>query len=285
MAATPAPSDTVIKKTRLVISDFKEANFEERDLVQISDGAVTGTDSDSLKQTELFEIDEVSLEAGHEGPVIASNVASSKVAANDHVIMQGSLNNDPQGLKALTNELATDKLHSVTRDRRWSAEVIDKSSLADSDAGKKISTDLMNEMMLKIKKKCGKSPNLIICSYTQYEKILNMLESKKQFNVNTRAGLKSKSGADISFSGVEFMSIDGAVGIFPERFIEDDRIYFLNDAHIHIYHRPDFGWFDDDGTVFLRKAGEDEYEARYGGYPEVYMNPCFHGVIKGLLDV
>ena len=95
VAATPAPSDTVIKKTRLVISDFKEANFEERDLVQISDGAVTGTDSDSLKQTELFEIDEVSLEAGHEGPVIASNVASSKVAANDHVIMQGSLNNDP----------------------------------------------------------------------------------------------------------------------------------------------------------------------------------------------
>ena len=32
----------------------------------------------------------------------------------------------PQGLKALTNELATDKLHSVTRDRKMVCKVIDK---------------------------------------------------------------------------------------------------------------------------------------------------------------
>ena len=79
--------------------------------------------------------------------------------------------------------------------------------------------------MLKIKKKCGKSPNLIVCSFKQYEKILNLLEDQKRYTVQTRAGLKSKSGADISFSGVEFMSIDGPIGIFPERFVEDDTIY------------------------------------------------------------
>jgi len=78
------------------------------------------------------------------------------------------------------------------------------------------------------------------------------------------------------------MSIDGPIGIFPERFVEDDRIYLLNDSHIHIKHRPDFGWFDDDGTVFLRKASADAYEARYGGYLQIYINPCFHGVIQGL---
>ena len=93
----------------------------------------------------------------------------------------------------------------------------------------------------------------MLCSYKQYEKILNLLEDQKRYQVNTRAGLKSKSGADISFSGVEFMSIDGPIGIFPERFIEDDRIYLLNDAHVHMYHRPDFGWFDDDGTIFYVK--------------------------------
>ena len=137
-------------------------------------------------------------------------------------------------------------------------------------------------MMLAVKKKSGKSPNLIVCSYKQYEKILNLLEDQKRYQVPTRAGLKSKSGADISFSGVEFMSVDGPVGIFPERFVEDDRIYFLNDNHIQIHHRPDFGWFDDDGTVFLRKAGEDTYEARYGGYLNCYINPCFHGVLTNL---
>ena len=137
-------------------------------------------------------------------------------------------------------------------------------------------------MMLKVEKACGKAPNLIMTSYKQYEKILNLLEDQKRYEVKTRAGLKSKSGADISFSGVEFMSSSGPVGIFPERFCEDDTIYFLNDNHIHLYHRPDFGWFDDDGTVFLRKSDSDAYEARYGGYLEAYINPCFHGVLTGL---
>jgi len=41
-------------------------------------------------------------------------------------------------------------------------------------------------------------------------------------------------------------------------------------------------WFDDDGTVFLRKAGEDVYEARYGGYLQSYIVPSFHGVLTGL---
>ena len=41
-------------------------------------------------------------------------------------------------------------------------------------------------------------------------------------------------------------------------------------------------WFDDDGTVFLRKSGEDNYEARYGGYLENFIIPTGHGVLKNL---
>ena len=48
------------------------------------------------------------------------------------------------------------------------------------------------------------------------------------------------------------------------------------------YHRPDFGWFDDDGTVFLRLADEDSYEARYGGYFENLIIPTGHGCLKNL---
>ena len=136
--------------------------------------------------------------------------------------------------------------------------------------------------MLKVKKQCGKSPNLIVTSFKQYEKILNLIDDKVQYKVETRAGLKGKNGVPLSFSGIQFMSIDGPVGIFPERFVEDDRLYLLNDAHIHIHHRPAFGWFDDDGTVLLRKASSDAYEARYGGYLQIYINPCFHGVMSGL---
>jgi len=259
-----------------LVAGFKEADVEERDLVNIGSG--------STSSTSLFEIVTVDVSTGVvqlKRLVGSQNLGTASIAADLDIFMQGSQGNDPIGLKVLSNEAGEAKLHEVTRGRRWNAEVMDASDVNQA-ASPDFSTDKLNEMMLRIKKKCGKSPNLIITSFKQYQKILDSLESQKQYNVNTRAGLKSKSGADISFSGIEFMSIDGAVGIFPERFVEDDRIYLLNDNHIHIYHRPDFGWFDDDGTVFLRKAGADEYEARYGGYLETYINPCFHGVIKGL---
>jgi len=267
---------------------FKEANFEERDLINLEVAVPVGS---VLPNTQLiadgtkaktFEIVEVKPESRE---VILSSVDGG-LAAGDKLIMQGSKNADPEGLKGVLLEKNRQTVteadgtsgagsFGIVHKRRWKATQEDAQSAA-------VSTDLLNKVMLKIKKSCGKSPNLIVTSYKQYEKILNLLEDQKRYSVPTRAGLKSKSGADISFSGVEFMSIDGPIGIFPERFVEDDTIYLLNDAHIHIHHRPDFGWFDDDGTVFLRKADEDAYEARYGGYLQTYINPCFHGVIHNL---
>jgi len=251
----------------LVITSMKEANFEEGDLVDTLDSSnavvnagleITAVDPDTSTVT----------------------VSASTGGTSTQIVMQNSYNKDPEGLKGIvknsTNLLAASKSpYGITADRKWSATEVDGASAS-------ISTDLLNKVMLNVEKKCGKAPNLLICSYKQYEKILNLLEDQKRFTVATRAGLKSKSGADISFSGVEFMSSAGPVGIFPERFCDDDRVYALNDNHIHIHHRPDFGWFDDDGTVFLRKADDDSYEARYGGYLEVYINPSFQGVIKNL---
>ena len=274
--------------TELKITSMKEANFEERDIVDIelADG--------ELVQKEIIEVDpagetiKVGNTDGLGGNVVfdAKGYAAGKSPATTvtAIYMQNSKGKDPEGLKgAIQSEAefaaqspAVTSLYSVPVGRRWSA------GHSENAASAAISTDMLNKVMLNIKKKCGKSPNLIVCSFKQYEKILNLLEDQKRYTVNTRAGLKSKSGADISFSGVEFMSVDGPIGIFPERFVEDDRIYLLNDSHIHIKHRPDFGWFDDDGTVFLRKPSADAYEARYGGYLQTYINPCFHGVIHSL---
>lgn len=248
-------------------ASFKEANFEEKDFVEKASGSPLASPSPQA----LLEI----LAVDVDNKQITLSDASS-LSAGDKIVMQGSVNADPEGLKGVLQKSdGRTSSFGITHARRWEAQVEDASGAA-------VSTDLLNKMMLKVKKVSGKTPNLIVTSYKQYEKILNLLEDQKRYTVNTRAGLKSKSGADISFSGVEFMSIDGPVGIFPERFVEDDTIYLLNDNHIHIHHRPDFGWFDDDGTVFLREANSDSYEARYGGYLQCYINPCFHGVIKGL---
>ena len=260
-------------------ASFKEANLEERDLVDIieADGSTP-----AVKTVKQAKVEIVSVDVAAKSITLSSAVSAATSGSTLHsVAMQGSYEKDPEGLKGILQSeaeltAASKTPYGITASRRWSAGHV------ESAASAAISTDMLNKVMLNIKKKCGKSPNLIVCSFKQYEKILNLLEDKKRYSVNTRAGLKSKSGADISFSGVEFMSVDGPIGIFPERFVEDDRIYLLNDSHIEIKHRPDFGWFDDDGTIFLRKPSHDAYEARYGGYLQVYINPAFHGVIKGL---
>ena len=259
----------VADATKVKIADFKEANFEERDLIQVVNGSASATAS--LRSSDKLEIEQVLVDSGH----IILKGTSLNIQALDDLVMQESLNNDPTGMKGVLDKTpgAGVTNYGIKVGRRWQA--VQKTHTSD------ISTDVLNEVMLKIKKACGKSPNLIVCSYKQYEKILNILEDKVQFKVEARAQIQTVNGA-LSFSGIQFMSIDGPVGIFPERFVEDDRIYLLNDAHIHIHHRPDFGWFDDDGTVFLRKATSDAYEARYGGYLEGYINPWFHGVITGL---
>ena len=252
-----APS-VVSGNTVVTLSDFKEANLEERDLVNIDSGTAA---------IEILEVDPDNSQVTLKGDVSATAVDTAIL------YMQGSKDNDPEGLKGVL-DATSGQNYGIDVGRRWKA--------AQKTSAGAISTDTLNEMMLKVKKQCGKSPNLIVTSFKQYEKILNLIDDKVQYKVETRAGLKGKNGVPLSFSGIQFMSIDGPVGIFPERFVEDDRLYLLNDAHIHIHHRPDFGWFDDDGTVFLRKSNSDAYEARYGGYLQIYINPCFHGVISGL---
>jgi len=247
-------------------ASWKEANWEEKDFVNYN-----------LETTQL-EVVEV-VPASRTVKLVGTSAGLAALAGVGPVLtsvsfyMQKSRNNDPSGLKGILDKTPGVGITAYGIDvaRRWQA-----SQLSAGGAG--LTTDLMNQQMLEIQRKCGKVPNLIITSFTQYRKLLNVLEDQKQYIVEPRS---PELVGKVSFRGVEFMSSAGPVGVFPERFVEDDRMYFLNDNFIEIHHRPDFGWFDDDGSVFLRTSG-DSYEARFGGYLEAYIAPPFHGVISGL---
>lgn len=239
---------------------WKEANFEEKDYVNL-----TGAIGVKLEVTAVDPATRtVTLAA-------VAGAGSYTPVAGDVIYMQGSQNADPQGLKGVL-DATSGSLYGIPVQRRWQAN-----QLAAGGSG--LTTDLMNQQMLEIQRKCGKVPNLIITSFTQFRKLLNVLEDQKQYIVEPRS---PELVGKVSFRGVEFMSSAGPVGVFPERFCEDDRMYMLNDNFIEIAHRPDFGWFDDDGTVFLRDASSDSYSARFGGYLQTYIAPSFHGVITGL---
>lgn len=258
------------------------AKFEEKDYLQIVTGYAfahptsTGVAEGADSETNLLEVVAVDVDTkvislvGTSARLTA--LVGSPLAATDALVMQRSFNREPVGLRTISDisESGVGTLYGINVQRRWKMEV--------QDAGNKgITVDRMNSIMLSVEKSTGKTPNMILASYAQFQNILALLEDQKVYNLPN----KNIKG-NLSFQGVEFMSTRGPIGIFVDRFCEDDRIYFLRDDRMERHHRPDFGWFDDDGTVFLRKSGEDNYEARYGGYFQNFIIPTGHGVLKGL---
>ena len=261
------------------IGHFKEANWEEKDFVQYVSGLAAGdntggTAEGSTATTNLLEITSVDVDNRQislvgTSPALAALTGVGPVPTTSGFAMQRSYLLEPLGLDGVVN-VSSGSLYGITVQRRWSSFISDAS-------GAGVTTDRMNSVMLSVEKRSGKVPNMIMTSYAQFQNILALLEDQKVYNLPNR-NLKGS----MSFSGVEFMSTRGPIGIFVDRFCEDDRIYFLNDNRIECHHRPGFGWFDDDGTVFLRKADEDAYNARYGGYYENFITPTGHGLLKGL---
>ena len=259
---------------------FKDANFEEKDYVNFATGLNAAHNGSGAAEATLLEIVEVDPATavislvGISAGLTAAVAAAVPIPTTTGLVMQGSYLSDPVGLDAVINRGETvtgaGTIYGIATQRRWQSLVVDA-------LGKGITVDMLNAVMLQVEKKFGKVPNMIMTSYEQFQNILALLEDQKVYNLPN----KNLKGA-LSFQGVEFMSTRGPIGIFVDRFCEKDRVYFLNDSFIECMHRPDFGWFDDDGTVFLRLANSDSYEARYGGYYENYITPTAHGLLKGL---
>jgi len=261
-------------------SRWHEANWEEKDLVQMvtslaaypaNTGGTAEGGSSVTNLLEVVEVDPVAMSISLVGTsaVLAALVTSTDpLPATTGIAMQRSYLAEPMGLDGALNA-TSGSLYSINIQRRWQA--------FQSDAnGAGITVDKMNSVMLGVQKKFGKAPNMIVASYEQFQNILALLEDQKRYNLPN----KNLKGA-LSFSGVEFMATTGAIGIFVDRFAKKDSVYFLNDNFIECHHRPGFGWFDDDGTVFLR-TDEDTYAARYGGYYENFITPTAHGILTDL---
>lgn len=259
-AAANATGTAAAPVIAITAASWVEGHWEENDYINWgSDSSVFRID-EVIPATRTIEMTRLS------GSLDLTSGGSGLIA-----YMQNSKDAVPLGLKGVC-DATTGTLYGVTVARRWQSTQI-------AAAGAGISADALNELIIKVQYKCGKAPKKLITSYTQYRKILNFLEDQKVYMVDPRASeLKGK----VSFSGIEYLSDAGPIGIFADRMCEDDRVYAVNTDFITAYHRPDFGWFDDDGTVFLRLESSDSYGARYGGYYQNYIIPAFQGVITGL---
>lgn len=236
------------------------ASLEEGDYINVSNAL--------SEVKEVVSIDEDALEVGLVNIVGAT--APTALSA-DSLYMQNSKDQEIAGLKGIL-EATSGTHHGLAIGRRWKATQVNAAAAA-------LSTDLMNDVVINMKKSCGESPNMILTSYKQYIKFLNLLEDAKRYNLPAKD--KNFKG-NVSFAGVEYISPDGIISVHTSRFVADDDMYFLNDKHMSLECRPGgFEWFDEDGTVFLRESG-DSYEARYGGYFNFFVNPHFQGILQNL---
>ncbi len=165
-------------------------------------------------------------------------------------------------------------LYGVTVGERFQSQQINASS-----AG--IQTDLVNQLVTQVEQFSGESPDLLVTSYTQYQKLQNVLGDKLRYMaVTNRDKLFNK--AMFKFTGIEWNTQSGPIPIVFSRMCPTDHFFALNTDAITLYTAQAPKWFDEDGTVLLRSATSDDYEARYGMYGEVFIHPQAHGVIYGL---
>jgi hypothetical protein len=250
----------------------KLANFEIRDLVNIK-SETTDLEIVALSETSTKIL--ISLVGSSARlDVIGDTGTPAPFIATDIIYMQGSKDNDIHGLREICDATSGTK-YGITIGYRWQSFQKAAGSVA-------ISEDLISECVLGVHKQCGQAPDLIVTSYKQWRKLSDILGDRKRMNLSPRFGSK-KLKEVVSHSALAAVSpFSGEIPIVIDRFCEDDRMYFLNTKHIIMHHAPDHGWFDEDGTIFMRKADDDAYEARYGGYKELFIAPPFQGVLTGL---
>ena len=264
--------------TKVYLENHDLAVFEAievGDLLDFYDNDACSITGDGVEVSDIVVVDGGNGKSTTGSYIEFASTVGATPAVNDVLYMQGSQNNELDGIKGVLGAAVgtTYKAGGLTIGRRFKSYQKNASSAS-------ISTDLLNDLVINIKRQSGESPDMLLTSFHQFVKILNLLEDQKRYSLPAR---DKKFKGQVSFAGVEFMSADGAIPVIPDRFMDSDKVYGLNTKHIELHQTPGgFEWFDEDGTVFLRESGVDSYSARYGGYCELFINPHFQGELNSL---
>jgi len=157
---------------------------------------------------------------------------------------------------------------SATSGTMWGVTIDDSFKVSQIDgSGAALTLDDLIRASLDAEEFGGKGIQGIHMPYNQYRRILNQMEDKKVIEVSPRD--KALTGR-ISYKAIALETPHGDVPLIPDKYMLPTEVWGLNYDEIEIMHAPDHGWFDDDGKVFHRMSEDDAYEARFGGYSEMF---------------
>lgn len=246
-------------------TDVDAEVFEENDLVNIN-SETTELEIVTIATTATSVV--LSLVGTSSTLSTRASGCGAAFGATDKIYMEGSKDNEMIGIRGVI-AASSSTLYGITVGRRWKS--------FQKNAAAALTVDLINEVVLGVKRQSGASPKMVLSSYKQYEKLLNLLEDKKRYPIPARRG-------EVSFEAVQVMTADGAIPVFVSRFIKPSEMFFLNDDYIRLHLRPGgIQWHADlDNSVFKRNPTADQYDARYGAYGQLFVNPHFQGYLYGL---
>lgn len=190
------------------------------------------------------------------------NVGSvSTPVALDLVYWEGNRNGECVGLKSIA-PISAGTLYGISQTLNPNF----RGALKDISGGTVVYDDL-NSIVSELEDEID-SPNIAVCSNLAKTAFKNQAEEQKRYSM---AEIKS-SDLKIGFKGIEIMSEKGAFPLISSQMCPLDEIWFFNTKYMQLVMREDFGWFEDDGIFMLRDANKDVYNARYGGYFELFCS-------------
>lgn len=203
--------------------------------------------------------------------VLISTAADTAPAADDVLYWEGNKDKEIVGLKLICPDSAG-TLYGISQaqhpDFRGGVKTISGG----------LQYDDVNDGIEAVAEESGEDPNIGICSHKAFSLLKNLSEDQKRY----AASEAKASDGKIGFKGIEFVHGTGSFPMVPSQMCPDDEIFLLNTKYLQLVLRQDFGWFDDDGKVLLRDSNKDLYNARYGGYFELYCSkPNAQYRIKG----
>lgn len=199
--------------------------------------------------------------------------AGGPAATNAKVYMQKSKDNDVDSILRICKATSS-TLYGINVGTGWQ-------SVQTDAAGAGITTDAINQLVTDVEFQSGESPTLIVTSFKQYRKVQDILGDKLRYTVQgNRDPVFKKAG--FNFKGIEWNTQNGACAIISSRMCPDDHMFALNMDNITLFMAEQPKWADEDGTVLLRSATADAYEARYIGYGDIFVHPNAQGVLYGL---
>jgi hypothetical protein len=192
--------------------------------------------------------------------LLATGSAAAPVD-NDLLYWQGNKDKEVTGLKLIAPSSAG-TLYGLSQ-----TTYPEMKGLVKSVTGS-LEYDMINEAVADQEEE-SESPDVAIGHNFAIQALKNQSEDQKRIPMSE---VKS-SNLVLGFKGIEIMSEEGAFPLISSPMCPYDEIWLMKKKHLEIMMRQsDFGWFDEDGSVLMRHPDKDLYNARYGGYFELWAS-------------